>query len=65
MKPEKNNNTFKTILIASFVIALATIMIFIASTFSLLTMLVTTGGGNDLHIAASTTATDAYDNESN
>ena len=35
---------------ASFVIALATIMIFIASTFSLLTMLVTTGGGNDLHI---------------
>jgi plastocyanin len=52
LKPEKNNNTFKTILIASFVIALATIMIFIASTFSLLTMLVTTGDGNDLHIAA-------------
>ena len=52
MKPEKNNNTFKTILIASFVIALTTIIIFIVSTFSLLTMLVTTGGGNDLHIAA-------------
>ena len=33
-------------------IALTTIMIFIASTFSLLTMLITTGGGNDPHIAA-------------
>ena len=52
MKPEKNNNTVKTILIASSVIALTTIIIYIASTFSVLTMLLTTGGGNDLHIAA-------------
>ena len=41
MKPENNNNTFKTILIASFVIAL-----------TVLIMLVTAGDGNDLHIAA-------------
>jgi hypothetical protein len=45
LKSEKN------ILIASFVIALTVTIIFITSPFSLLTMLVTTVGGNDLHIA--------------
>jgi plastocyanin len=51
LKPEKNNNPIKTILIASFSIALTVTIIFITSPFSLLTMLVTTVGGNDLHIA--------------
>jgi plastocyanin len=51
LKPEKNS-TFKTILIASFVIAVTAVVIFRASSFSFLTMLVSIGDGNDLHIAA-------------
>jgi plastocyanin len=52
LKPEKDNNLLKAILTASFVTAITTIIIFIASPVSLLTMLVITGGGNELHIAA-------------
>ena len=52
MKPEKNNNTFKTVLITSFVIASGITIIFLATSTMPLTMLGASLWGNDLHIAA-------------
>jgi hypothetical protein len=48
LKPEKNNDTFKTILLTSFVIASGTTIIFLAA----LTILSACLWGDELHIAA-------------
>lgn len=52
MKPERNNNTFKTILLTSVVIASGTIIIFLATSTIPLTILRASLWGDELHIAA-------------